>query len=508
MIEMGRISKRHLFLLSVFVLTLLPRLFFLFFVSGTQNAGVGWYGDTYHHWQIAYLTKEVGLSAGFLRLWDFKGMEYFWGLAHPLILVFLMAVTGSTDIVLTRLLSVFAGAGSILFLYLLAERYWGRRVAVAAAAIGALNPVSVFNDASGMVEPLGAFFLFGGLYFWPKKPVLTGLFFVFASMSRAEHWLFALGLSAALFIFVKGFFEKKMIFIVSFLGTLALYMKYLLNYTGNAIYPIWWNFLGNAVGEWQAKIPLTPTQIAVRPIWVLMFVFSLLSIFYALWKKPKGMFLHLLGWGNFLFLGFFVGLTAYLKSYVHYFWVVRIFSLPYLYLGALIALLLFGVLPKTWPRFNKLKLGWIALFVALSASQFSWKVIWRYFEPTAGFWQSEMKLAEKVKETYRGGRVLVHEGDPVMTYALVKYAGIDGKHLLGQKYDPFEYEPFKKRADMFEDWAKDRQIVLDWLKRDEIKLLIFHNQRERYLKLVAKEPTVFKFVSGLPLGMSLYEINL
>lgn len=120
-----------------------------------------------------------------------------------------------------------------------------------------------------------------------------------------------------------------------------------------------------------------------------------------------------------------------------------------------------------------------------------------------------MNLASEVAKVYRDGKVLIHEGDPVMTYVLVKYADIDGKHLLGQKYDPFEYEPFNnKRTDLFENWSEDRKVVLDWLKRDEIKLLIFHNQRERYLKLVALEPAIFKFVGVLPLGMDLYEVNL
>jgi len=70
------------------LIALLPRLIYLFAISNPENAGDGLYTDVYQHWQIAYLTKEIGLSHG-LRLWDLKGVEYFWGSLHPIVLVIL-----------------------------------------------------------------------------------------------------------------------------------------------------------------------------------------------------------------------------------------------------------------------------------------------------------------------------------------------------------------------------------------------------------------------------------
>jgi hypothetical protein len=82
----------------VLLIALVPRLIYVFAISNPENAGDGLYTDVYQHWQIAYLTKEIGLSHG-LRLWDLKGVEYFWGSLHPIVLVILFFVTGSTDIV-------------------------------------------------------------------------------------------------------------------------------------------------------------------------------------------------------------------------------------------------------------------------------------------------------------------------------------------------------------------------------------------------------------------------
>lgn len=501
-------KKSFILSLIIFLIALLPRLYFLFFAGDPQNAGVGWYGDTYHHWQIAYLTKEVGLSHGFLRLWDLKGMEFFWGLSHPLALMGLMTVTGSSDIILTRLLSLFAGSASIVFLFLIANKYWGRNVALAAAIFGALNPVSIFNDASGMVEPFGMLFLFLAIYFWPKKAWLFGIFLTIASMARAEFWLFSIGIISAILIFSKEKFDKKALGFISYFAAILIYMKYLLTYTGNAIYPIWWNFLGNAKGEWQADIPLTSVQETVRPIWIAMFIVSFIGIFYVVWKRPKGLFFHLLGLGSFLFLGFFVGLTAYIKSYVHYFWVVRIFSLPYLYLGLLISIFIFIAMPKFIPWFKKLKIDWIFVAAILAVSQIGWQVIWYYYKPTQKYWEQEKKMAYEVKDLYKEGTILIHEGDPVMTYALVKYAGVNGKNIMGQMYDPFQYEPFNAYADPFSNWKKDRKIIVNWLNRDNIKLLIFNNQRKRYLDLVEKEPKIFKFLKDGEFGLKIYEVSL
>src|SRR5579864_9441366 len=49
----------------------IPRLLYLFVFTDPENPGLGAYNDVWHHWQIAYLTKEIGLSApGGPRLWE------------------------------------------------------------------------------------------------------------------------------------------------------------------------------------------------------------------------------------------------------------------------------------------------------------------------------------------------------------------------------------------------------------------------------------------------------
>ena len=102
-----------------------PRLIYLFVFSDPENPGLGVYDDVWHHWQIAYLTKEVGLTAtGGPRLWDLKGLEYVWGPIHPLLMVGVFAVTGSIDIVLNRLVSLVFGV--VVVVLVIDPNRWSR----------------------------------------------------------------------------------------------------------------------------------------------------------------------------------------------------------------------------------------------------------------------------------------------------------------------------------------------------------------------------------------------
>ena len=126
----SRIDTRTLAIAAgVFLLAALPRLFVLFFVTDPQNPGLGWYGDTFHHWQIAILSKEIGFAEGFLRLWDFKGLEFFWGLLHPLVLIGLFNLTGSVSIVIPRLVSAIGASITMVMFFFLLRRYFNVKVA-------------------------------------------------------------------------------------------------------------------------------------------------------------------------------------------------------------------------------------------------------------------------------------------------------------------------------------------------------------------------------------------
>jgi len=490
-------KKDLLIALFVFLLALGVRLYSLFYITDPQNAGVeGWYSDTYHHWQIAYLTKEIGLKEGFLRLWDLKGMEYFWGAGHPLVGALLIAITGSTSIVNFRILSAIMGSGAVALIFLIVKRHWTLQAALAAAFLGAFNPVGIFSDASGMVEPLGFASILAGIYFFPKRAIISGLFLAAASMTRAEYWLLSLLILVGMLL-TKSPSNKKPTLIVAYLIPIILYMKYLLDYTGNPIYPIWWNFIGNAFGEWQADIAPTIEQLDIQKVYWLIALFSIIGILATLWRRPKVTPLYLFGLGNWLMWGVFIGMTKYLLSYLPRFWVDRIMTWPYLFLAVAISILIFGLVPQKLHKSIKIILsvsGWILIGLILFISQIAWKEIHRYYDPTRKNWENFRQLSSSIsKYDTREGKILLPEYWPPLTYTLVHFEGIKGERIVGQMFDPFFY----MEGDPFANWGENREIIFNWLESENIKLMIIPEKREDYIKLVSREENAFEKIGEL-----------
>lgn len=475
----------------LFLLALTPRLIYLFGVAEPQNAGAGWYGDTYHHWQIAYLTKEIGLKEGFLRLWDLKGMEYYWGILHPLLLTLIFTITGSADIVWTRLLSAVCGAAALTVLFFLMRRSWNRSAAWAGFLLGVVNPVLIFNDASGMVEPLGLTLLLAAIWFWPKKAVWTGLALVLAMTARAEAWLLALGILVAILWRGKGG-EKKVVLVCTWGIGALLYMKILLDRTGNAIYPVWWNYFALAKGEWQSPF-LKGYQLAVRPYLAAMAVTAGLLSLWFFFKKPKGWLWCLLGAGYTAFISAFLGLTAYLSSWEPWFWYIRFFVFPYMFAGALLAGIWFYWLPKRMPWIKKLGLGWLVVLVTAVVIQPAWRPIWQEYQKTAATWERKKVWAEAVNNVYDGGGLLFPEHEMDWLYALVRLGKVKGRVVVGEMFDPFYYAA----EDPLANWGEFREEILGWLEKEEIRWLVVNSGVEKYREMIAREPGYFEMVAGV-----------
>lgn len=496
-------------LIIFFVIALLPRLYFLFFVSTPDNPGAGWFGDAYHHWQIAYLTKEIGLHEGFLRLWDLKGMEFFWGLLHPVMTMIAFLVTGSISVAVERAMTGVMGSISVSLIYLLCKKYWNTKVAISAALLAALNPIGVFNDVSGMVEPIGIVFLLLGIYLWPKKPFWAGFSLVIALTARAEYWVFALGILVAMIFIDRKKIGSNQIALLSvgFLVPLLLYMKYLLDWTGNPIYPFYWNYVTNIFGTWQFKTEFTQEDIAAKHLFQAIFAVSALFSGLVLWKKPKGSLLYLLGLGNWLFLGASIGLGAYIGSYADYVWYVRFMILPYIFIGVVISVFLFYVIPKI--RFvrilDKLKINWLILLAVLLATQPLWILIMDKYKSTEKNWTDAVLVTEKIMSFYKGGKIVFVEGNPEFTYALVKIYGFEGKNIVSQMFDPYFYFT---EEDPYTNWGDNREIVFGWLKNNEIRTIYSYSNMDKYIKLAETEPKYVQALGNVSgTGLIVFQVN-
>jgi len=488
-------------LVLVFLLLLVPRLVYLFYISEPNI--VGWYTDTFHHWQVAYLSKEIGFKQEVWRLWDFKGMEYFWGLLHPVVLAVLFALTGSINILVTRLLAIIAGCLAYVCLFVLMRRYFNRLVAWVTIIWTAFFPVTLFSNTIGEQEELGLLLIFGGMVLWPGKPVLTGILWALASMVRAEYWLFTVGLMVGLAV-LRRHRERLVLVGISYGVVILAYMKHLVSHTGSWIFPIKLNFVASVKGEWLEEAAIVGVKLVAQRISRVIFGFGLLGGLLTLRKKPKQGLLWLFGFANVMFIGFMVGFGGYVKGFIMRIWLDRLYNWPYLFTGIVIISGLFYYLPKAWPWFSKLKLNWLIFIVGLGLSQWIWQPINRFVGANAGLYNYERDWAEEIAVAYQGGRVLIPEDRPYITYLLANDFGIEGKNMVGQMFDPFFY--FEDQDNLFADWDENREIVIDWLKENDIRLIALTIPRERYTGLFEREPQMFKKLDSK--RFKLYEVKV
>ncbi len=471
----------------------IPRLLYLFVFSDPENPGERRYGDVWHHWQIAYLTKEVGLSApGGPRLWDLKGLDYFWGILHPLLMVAVFDITGSIDIVLDRLVSIAFGVAVVVLLFHICRRYWGTQVATAVALIASLLPTSVMNDASGMLEPLGVALCLAGVWAWPRRGGFwAGLAFGLATMARAEAWIFSLGMVVAAFLRRQDWRQRAPL-VVGFVGVVLVYMKILQDHTGNAIYPMWWNFFANALGKWEFA-PISASQASVRPVLGVVLIAALAGLGWSLWKRPASYMLLTFGFGYWVFVAGMQGFTSYLASWVWWMPITRLFAFPYVFAGVLLAVLLLLWIPR---RFGKraVPVAWTALGGTIVAVQLAWIPIAQVFGPSETEWKATVAESRQLgawynQPPYSGHSLAVPNDRPDITYALARYGAVEGKHLVSEMYDPFAY------LSAGYAYADHPQVVSTlvacWLADTDTRMIVVGDGNTNYQLMLGYDPAWF-----------------
>ncbi len=418
---------------GVAIAAVIPRLVYLFVFTDPENAGHG-FTDAYHHWQIAYLTKEIGLTNG-PRLWDMRGWEYFWGLLHPVLMDLLFFITGSSDIVLARLLSVAFGSASVVLIFLLCHRYWGLGVAVAAAAFAALSPAAVFNDTAGMPEPVAIALVLLGIWLAPGHGFWSGVAWGLAAMARVEAWLFGAGLVVAAILSRRSSSGRWWV-ATGWVLTMGLYATFLFDHTGNPIYPFYWGFLFVALGTFATGPAPSAAPEALRLPLAIATAASSAGLLWSLWKRPPS---HLL-----LVYGF--GYSAY--SFATYLnvddWRERRFEFPLDFAAMLLAVLLLRAVPQWRPRLRvPAGAGAVAGILAI---QIFWIPIQAAYAATEPGYQDQVRLGRSIglvydRPEYRGGMLTMPGDEPTLLYTMVRYGGVSGSKIVSEFYDPFYYLP-------------------------------------------------------------------
>ncbi len=472
---------------AVAALAAIPRLLYLFVFSDPENAGHG-FTDAYHHWQIAYLTKEIGLSHG-PRLWDMRGWEYYWGLLHPALLNLLFFASGSDDIVVARLLSLVFGSLAVALIFLLCHRYWGTRVAVASALFAALQPAGVFNDDAGMAEPVAIALVLLGIWLSSRHGFWGGVSWGLAAMARVEAWLFAAGLVVA-WVWRRRHGQAWLAVVVGWALVMAFYAKFLFDQTGNPIYPFYWSFLFVAFGTFESgplaisgleflRIPLAAATVA-----------SFAGLAWSLWKRPPSYLLLVYGFGASAY-----AFATFLKVDD---WRERRFEFPLDFAAILVAVFLFRVLPQHRPRMRALPVA--AAAAGLLAMQVFWIPIQGAYSITEAGYREQVRFGQTIGSVYnrpefRDGRLSLPGDAPTLTYTMVRYGRVPGAHITSQFYDPFYYLPGHYHYADHKDVVGP--LLQCWLAGTDTRLMViapyssFNHSVPEYEAFIADHPDWF-----------------
>lgn len=126
----------------------------------------------------------------------FVNAPYFRAPLYPFFLGLLLAVSGK-NLFFVRVIQMLVGCLTVFVTYRLGERLAGRAAAVMAALLMILYPLTTYFDGELLLDPLFTLLALLTLYFIavpenkPDRPVLAGVFFALAALTRPTVLIFA-----------------------------------------------------------------------------------------------------------------------------------------------------------------------------------------------------------------------------------------------------------------------------------------------------------------------------
>ncbi|MGD2200217.1 MAG: hypothetical protein PVJ38_01130 [Candidatus Bathyarchaeota archaeon] len=452
-------NPKYTFLL-LFTIGLIPRLAIWTVIP------VDWNPDSFHHWQISYLTLKIGLRQG--RLWDLNGCECYWGVVPHIVNAIIMGVLSTPSILPYRILNLILGSANSYLIYIVGRDniYW--RVGFLASLAYALYPIAGVFDIVALQESMALFFALLSLALFNSKPGWSGGLLALAAQSRTEFWLVSIFFVVGVAL-IERCSERAQAFSLSWLTMMGVFCLLFRNWTSNPIYPLYWS-LFNVFGGWTEqgrglpihqlmvswageKLRAWPTKPTGQVLLGSAFTLS-------------GSFIHMFRsrWRNYQLSLFFlisvvvfgpIFLTYYPDQSKHFLYMLRM-SLPIVASGSiLLASLLYRALLRLPGSLQK-KLPLEGIIVALMLVPYGSLI------PAYGRFQTgtlvAFTVADEAIDHYRGGTIVCD--NPTVNYRLVSKWGVRASSLLGNHYSPHYYgvtEPTE-----YARWFDDHNVTL-WL---------------------------------------------
>jgi hypothetical protein len=445
-----------------------------------QFLPIDWNWDSYHHWQISWLSLRVGFPQW--RLWDLNGCEYYWAMLPHLVESTTMALSGSPGIQTFRLLNSILGGVNAVIVYLIGRRYGSPRAGLWAGLLFAAFPIAAIFDILALQDTLALTLLLASLYTSKGRPFWSGVLLGLAGQSRTEFLL----VSAVVVVWVAlidRLSTDRLPMVIGWLCVTGIASYYLYSQTGNPLYNLYWSLYnvfssspdsagGSFFGlmwSWISwKLSVWPYKATGFLILTAVTV-TLAYFFYSLIRRPKDYqlvyFLPTAAISAPIFLTY-VGSDARMLTIM-----LRVVT-PIITLGAPV---FFGfVLVRMNPSFK----GYAVILLLVTAAGF-YSLL-----PAYSTYQEEatrtMKIADDVIRLYPGGTLVCDY--PLMNYRFVTRWELPEKCLLGNHYapqymgskEPIEYVKWlsNHRVTLWVRYGGDAEVVYSAVQKLSPKLLV------------------------------------
>ena len=445
-----------------------------------QILPLDWNWDSYHHWQISWLSLRMGFPQW--RLWDLNGCEYYWGMFPHVVEAALMGVAGSPGIQPFRFLNTVLGTLNAGLVFLVGRRYASPHVGLWAGLVFAIFPVAAVFDVLALQDTMALTFLLSSLYISRNRTFWSGLLLGLAGQSRTELLL----VSAIIVVWVliaERFSTDRLPMLMGWLFVTGMASYHLYTQTGNLFYNLFWSlynvFTGAPGGgdkpfleamwgwiSWKLSIwPTKPTGIIILSAALAFPAYFV----YTLFRKPKDYQLVYLLPTAAVSAPIFI---TYLGADERMLLIMLRIVTPIVALGLPI---LFAVIFRRWERhfkqFSILLLVITTLgFYPLVASYASFQA-----ETT-----TTMSIADAAWKLYPGGTLVCDY--PMMNYRFISRWGLPEKSLISNHYAPQYYrasEPIdyvkwlaNHRVTVWVRYGEDTEAVYSAVQSVSPKLLV------------------------------------
>jgi hypothetical protein len=207
--------------------------------------------------------------------------------------------------------------------------------------------------------------------------------------------------------------------------------------------------------------------------------------------------LLLYGFGSCALVFGLFGLTAFITEWYPWRWMMWILAFPYDFAALLVAIGLFVIVPRYLGRRVR-QLTWLTAGLLLVGVQLTWIPIETAYTSTAPAWDTDVATGRYIasifgQPAYRGGALNLPPPDhPAVTYALVHYGGLEGRHFISQLYDPFYYLPAGYH---YADHPATAGTLLQcWLSTTNTSIFVMPDDRADYIAFTADHPVWFEMV--------------